>query len=89
MLINGLLELLYGLLDLMLIFEIPKLPTEVTNYVNTLFGYLETGASILANYTPLGYLLILFGILLLVDAAIMVYHFVMWILKKIPMINIK
>lgn len=88
MIIEMLLNVIKNLLNVLLFFEIPPLPEDVTGYFDTLFGYLETGASILSNYTPLSYLLVLFGIILAVDAAIIVYHFVMWILRKIPVAGI-
>lgn len=88
MIIEMLLNVIKNLLNVLLFFEIPPLPEDVTGYIDTLFGYLETGASILSNYTPLSYLLVLFGIILAVDAAIIVYHFVMWILRKIPVAGI-
>lgn len=47
-----------------------------------------TGAGILANYTPLGYFMILFGVILAIDAGLVIYHFVMWIIRKIPMVGI-
>lgn len=87
MIIEGLLTLLKNLLNVLLVFKIPQLPTEVSGYIDTMFGYLETGASILANYTPLSYLITLFGIILAVDAAVLIYHFVMWIIRKIPMLG--
>lgn len=89
MIIELLLTLLKGLLSILLVFKIPQLPENVTGYIDTLFGYLETGASILSNYTPLSYLLTLFGLILAVDAGILIYKFVMWILRKIPILNIK
>lgn len=89
MLIEGLLSLLKGILNILLVFNIPKMPSSVTGYIDNLFGYLETGASILANYTPLDYLLTLFGIIIAVDAGILVYKFVMWVLRKIPILNMK
>lgn len=89
MLIELLLNLIYKLLGLLLIFEIPQLPSQVTIYIDSMFNYLVSGASILANYTPLSYLLTLFGIILAVDVGINIYHFVMWILKKIPMLSVR
>lgn len=88
MLIELLLNLIYNLLNTMLVFEIPKLPAEVQGNIDTMFDYLVSGASILANYTPLSYLMTLFGIILAIDVGINIYHFVMWILKKIPMIGV-
>jgi hypothetical protein len=89
MLIELLLSLIYTIFDKLMIFNIPQLPEQVQTYINSLFDYLVSGASILANYTPLGYLMTLFGVIVSVDIGINVYKFVMWILKKIPMINIK
>ena len=51
--------------------------------------YLQTGLQILAVYTHLEYLLVLIGIVVLIDAAMLIYHFVMWVLKKIPMLGIE
>lgn len=88
MIIQLLLNLIYTVLDKMLIFTIPSLPTEVQTYIDTLFEYLVTGASIVANYTPFAYIMTLFGIILAIDVGLNVYKFVMWILKKIPMISV-
>lgn len=87
MIINLLLGLIYKVLDVLLILNIPQLPDSVTGYINDFFDYLVTGASILSNYTPLGYLLIMFGVLLAVDTGIQIYKFVMWIIRKIPMLG--
>lgn len=88
MIIKGLLELIYNIMDLMLIIELPSLPDSVLTFINDIFGYMEVGAGILAVYTPLGLLLTMFGVLLAIDAGIMIYHFVMWVIKKIPMIGV-
>lgn len=88
MIIQLLLTLIYNIFNLLLVIEIPSLPDAVQTYINSLFDYLVAGASILANYTPLGYLLTLFGIIVAIDIGINVYKFIMWILKKIPMIGV-
>lgn len=88
MIIQLLLQLIYTIFDKLLILNIPQLPEQVQTYINSFFDYLVSGASILANYTPLSYLLVLFGVVLAVDIGINVYKFVMWILKKIPMIGV-
>lgn len=87
MIIQGLLDVIYNLFKLLLVFEIPQLPEQVTEYINTLFEYLAMGAQLLANYTPYTYLMSLFVLLLAVDAGIGIYHFVMWIIRKIPMLG--
>lgn len=88
MIIQGLMDLIYNILNLLMVFEIPKLPAQATEYITTFFSYLTMGAQILANYTPFTYLMVLFGLLLAVDAGIMVYHFIMWVLRKIPLAGI-
>lgn len=89
MIITALLNVIHFILDKVLILSIPQLPSEAMTYVNTLFDYLVGATGIVANYTPLGYLLVLFGVLLAVDVGIMLYHFVMWVLRKIPMLGIE
>lgn len=89
MIIEMLLSFILRILNTLLVFEVPLLPQEVHNYLDSFFGYLESGASVLANYVPLGYLLTLFGIIVAIDGAILLYKFVLWILKKIPMLGIE
>lgn len=88
MIIEMLMSVLYNVLNLVMVIEIPSLPDSVMGYVNTLFDYMAAGASILANYTPLGYLLTLFGVLVAVDGGIMIYHFVMWVIRKVPVLGV-
>lgn len=89
MIIELLLDMIYGLFSLLTaLIEIPQMPDEATAYITQFFDYLAMGAGILANYTPFGYIMILFGVILAVDVGIKLYHFVMWILKKIPMLGI-
>lgn len=89
MIIEMLLDMLYGLFSLLTAaIKIPQMPDEATSYITQFFDYLEAGAGILANYTPFAYIMILFGVILAVDIGIKLYHFVMWILRKIPMIGV-
>lgn len=88
MIIEMLLTVVYNLFDLLLIIELPSLPEGVTEYISIIFEYMVAGAGILANYTPFAYLITLFYVVLLVDGGIRLYHFVMWILNKIPMLDI-
>lgn len=89
MIIEMLLDMLYGLFSLLTSpINIPSMPPETESYISQFFSYLTAGAGILSNFTPFGYLMILFGIILAVDIGIKLYHFVMWILKKIPMISV-
>lgn len=69
--------------------DIPELPTSVSLLILDMMDYVQAGAGILANYTDLGYLLVLFGIIVGIDVGIKIYHFIMWIIKKIPMLGIQ
>lgn len=68
--------------------NIPSLPPDVDGFMSDCLEYMQNGIYILNNYMNLEYILVLFGIILVIDVAIHVYHFVMWILKKIPMLGI-
>lgn len=87
MIIEMLLNAIYGIMNTLLVIELPKMPEQAMSYIETAFDYISAGAGILANYVYIDYLLILFFLLVAVDAGIMIYHFVMWIIKKIPMLG--
>lgn len=88
MIIEMLIDVIYNVINTTMFFEIPKLPPEVSGYIDTAFDYIEAGAGIVANYVPLPYFMTLFGLLLAIDGAIIIYHLVMWILRKIPMAGV-
>lgn len=69
--------------------DIPPLPDEAREIMDQVLSYLKTGFQLLANWTHLDYLLVLFGIMVGVDAAILIYNLVMWIIKKIPMLGME
>lgn len=68
--------------------QMPSLPDSVMEYSYTLAEYIGTGASILSVYTDLTYILVLFGIIVAADVSVMLYKFVMWVIRKIPLANI-
>lgn len=89
MIIELFLNAIYGVFKLLTApINIPDMPPEAMEYIDNMFGYLEAGAGIVANYTPFAYIMILFGVVLAVDVGIRLYHFVMWVIRKIPMANI-
>lgn len=90
MIIEMLLDALYAIFSVLTLpINIPDLPEQIYSSIEILFEYLLAGAGILNNFVPVPYLLVLLGIIVAVDVGIMLYNFVMWILKKIPMLNIK
>lgn len=90
MIIEALLDLLFNIFKLLTaMINIPQLPSKVMEILDTLFGYIQAGLSVLANFIDLDFALLLFGIVIAVDIGVSIYHFVMWVLKKIPMLGIK
>lgn len=89
MIVQGLMDLVYNLFSLLTAaINIPSLPEGVSGILEVLTGAISTGLGLLACYCHLDYLLLLFGLIIAVDAGLMIYRFVMWILKKIPMLGI-
>lgn len=89
MIIEMLISLVINLLAFILPFELPALPDEVMGYLEVLVDALSVGAGILSNFVALDYIFLLFSLLLALDAFFAVYKFVMWVIRKIPMLNIK
>ena len=90
MIIELLLDVVYVLVSLLTApIDIPSMPDEVQAVISGTLEYFEMGLGIAANYFDLGYLMILFGLVLAVDAGMLLYKLVMWFLRKIPMLGIK
>lgn len=90
MIIKLLLDLVYSVVSVLTVpINIPSLPAGVQTAFADFLGYIQTGIAILSTYTHMSYLLVLFGLVVSVDVGIMLYKFVMWVLKKIPMLGIK
>ncbi len=89
MLVESLLDLMF---DVFCFFfgdvSVPDFPDEVLNVLLSIEEYLSSGLAFVAAYTHLPYLLTLFSIALVVDAVILTYRIVMWILRKIPLISV-
>lgn len=90
MIIEGLINLIYSLFaTLTSVIKVPPMPEGVMDIIDTAFGYISTGIQIVSNFTHLQYLLVLFGVIFALDVAIFLYHIILWVLKKIPMLGIE
>lgn len=89
MIVHALLNIVLGFFSVLLLplsfFEFPESVLEV---IEGCIVYIGDGFRILAFYTHFFYLLDLLAIVLAVEALIKSYHFIMFILKKIPFLNI-
>lgn len=90
MIIELLLNVVYALLSILTLpITFPQIPDKVLEIIATSLDYITTGIAIVSVYIDIEYLLLLFGIVFAFDIAIQSYHVVMWIIKKIPILNIK
>lgn len=89
MIVLALMDVIYLLFELLTMpISIPGLPEGVSDVISGALDYISVGIALLANYCDIGYLVTLFGVILAVDAGMLIYKFVMWIVKKIPMAGI-
>ena len=86
----GLLNLLTLLLNVLLLpIDIPSLPAGVATAITWATTKLLQGLSIFAAFTHFSFIITLLEIVLVVDAAMLIYKFVRWLLQKIPMASIE
>lgn len=90
MIISALLTLIIALLSVLFApLSWVALPSNVANLFLSVIQYLIAGCKIIAAYTHFSYLVTLFGFVAIVDIALFGYKVIMWILRKIPFLNIK
>ncbi len=92
MLISGLINLIYGLLSLLLVFDLPQLPDTVMTLLGTIKDYMVSGVGLLralVGDTAMGVISVCFQLVIFLNAAYFLYSFVFWVIRKIPMLNIK
>lgn len=68
--------------------NLPKFPSEVTDIFQTINQYIAFGIGFVNIFFPLKYAVILATLSLLVKNWKMVYKFVMYVVKKVPFVNI-
>jgi len=92
MLIKGLLDLIYNILDLILFTELPEMPDSLLFILDEMVNYVVMGISVLRVFLgdiTLQIFSVLFTLVLTFNSFYMIWSLVFWILRKIPMLNIK
>lgn len=90
MIIEALMTLIVKFLGLILSpIDIPSLPEGVASVIQSAASYLHDGLAVFAAFVHLPYLLSLFGIVIIIEAGMLIYKFVRWLLQKIPMASIE
>lgn len=88
MIVEGLMNIIKSLLSILLVFNIPGLPAEFNEAFNVFIGIFEYGTGLLGLYFPVsitGFVTVWVAIQVFKK----VYPLIMWVLRKIPMLNIK
>lgn len=86
MIIEGLLNLILWLLGLLMYpIDIPDLPEGVSTALSYMYTYLADGAGIFAAFTHYQFLMALLAIVFVIDAALLLWKFIRWVIQKIPM----
>lgn len=90
MIVSALLSLVIWFLSLLFApLTLLAFPQSVASVFMDGLGLILQGLRVLGAYTHLSYLLILFGVVAAFDAAVWLYKIIIWVLRKIPFLNIK
>lgn len=66
--------------------NIPQIPDDIlSNVTSTLDTIIERGSELIDLFIPYDIAKILLLIVIGIEVAIHIYHFVMWVIRKIPM----
>ncbi len=69
--------------------NLPQVPNEIKSGFEWLFSQLQNAVLLIDFFVPWRLIQVLIPLLLLVINLDKVYNFIMWILRKIPMLSIK
>ena len=89
MVIKALFNLIYNLFSAMTSpLQIPQFSPEVSQTLDSATQYIESGLSYVAAWTHWQFIIALFVLALAVGAFIRHYGLIMWILRKIPFLDV-
>lgn len=91
MIVTSLIDLIYWLLSLLLVFNLPQLPDSFVILLGTIKDYLVGGVGLIramVGDTAMGVIAVCLQLVIFLNAAYFLYSFVMWVIKKIPMLGI-
>lgn len=90
MIVELVFDLIYAVLSVLtLALKLPSMPVKVVEIIATAMDYITSGIAIVSAYVDMSYLLMLFGVIFAIDVALLAYHIIMWILRKIPILGIE
>lgn len=91
MIIEGLLDTIIKVLTFILdlLPDLPQVPVEVTSAVDTFMNLIFDNVRLLGVFIPLGIVKIIIPLWLGIEAFDKIYALVFWVIRKIPMLNIR
>lgn len=90
MIVKGLLDLMYNLLDLVLTpFSLPQLPEGIQNIFDTVVTYMTSAVGLLCIFVRPTTLQLLIPAVIVVINAEHIWNGIIWILKKLPFVGIE
>jgi len=85
MIVYGLMLLIYKILDILLIFEIPSYSEQLDAAYQVITSAMTYAKSLINLFVPWDFVVVLLPITVAIMSADHIYHFVMWVIRKIPM----
>lgn len=68
--------------------NIPQIPDDIlSNVTSTLDTIIERGSELIDLFLPYDIAKTLLLIVIVIEVAIHIYHFIMWVIRKIPMVG--
>lgn len=83
--LSKVLDVIYSVFDFV---DIPAIPDDVYDKLNLGIDYIRDGLCVLGNYVDLSYVIFLFIVIAVIDLTLVTLKFVIWILRKIPLLGI-
>lgn len=66
--------------------NIPQIPEDIVSQVNsTIDTMIQRGSELIDLFLPYNIAKILLLIVIVIELAVVIYHFVLWVIKKIPL----
>lgn len=90
MIVENLMDALVAIFGAVLgMFNIPQIADETIQSVNSqITEIIEVGSGFANLLLPMNIVKVFLGIVILVEIGIDLYHFVMWVIKKIPLASV-
>ncbi len=91
MIIETIMNALISLFTTLLSFvHIPQIPADILSSVNdTIDLIIDRSSEMIDLVIPYNISVVLLGIVIAIELGVHIYHFIMWVLKKIPMVGIE